>query len=335
MRRGWRGRVVVSAVALAGWLVPLGGAQAPKPDAATVLAAARQALGGDAKLSGVKSFTVTGRTKKIQGNNLLPVEFEIACEFPDKYVRKDEVPAQESAPSSSGFNGDGLIQIPPPAAPPAMPPGPSRAGAPPMTPAAQAAQLDAMRKARVTSVKQDFVKLTLGMFAASFGSYPLTFTYVGQAEAPQGKADIVEAKGAGNFTVRLFINDQTHLPVMVSWTTPVSPASLFVTVPGQPAPTTLPPGAIVVEGPPLPAAGATPAELAKYAQDSMDVRKKALATAKPTENRIYYADYRDAGGFQWPFRMRRAINADTIEETTFDQFKINAKIDPKRFEVVK
>jgi hypothetical protein len=327
--------MVLSVVALAGWLVPLAGAQGPKPDAASVLAAARQALGGDAKLAGLKTFTVTGRTKKIQGNSLVPVEFEISCELPGKYVRKDEVPAQESAPSSSGFNGDGLIQIPPPAAPPAMPPGPVRAGAPPAPPGAQAAQLDAMRKARVTSVKQDFVKLTLGMFAASFSSYPLTFTYVGPAEAPQGKADVVEAKGAGNFTVRLFINSQTHLPYMVSWQTPVTPANIFLTTPGQPAPTTLPPGAIVVEGPPLPSATATQAERDKYAQDSADIRKKAFATAKPTENRIYYADYRDAGGFQWPFRLRRAINADTIEETTFDQFKTNTKIDPKRFEVVK
>ena len=28
--------------------------------------------------------------------------------FPDKYVRKDEIPAQESDPTSSGFNGDQL-----------------------------------------------------------------------------------------------------------------------------------------------------------------------------------------------------------------------------------
>ena len=30
-----------------------------------------------------------------------------------------------------------------------------------------------------------------------------------------------------------------------------------------------------------------------------------------------------------------AIGPDTSEETTFDRFKLNAKIDPKKFEVVK
>jgi hypothetical protein len=36
-----------------------------------------------------------------------------------------------------------------------------------------------------------------------------------------------------------------------------------------------------------------------------------------------------------PFRLRRATGADTIEETTFDRFRINTKIDPKRFEASK
>jgi hypothetical protein len=51
------------------------------------------------------------------------------------------------------------------------------------------------------------------------------------------------------------------------------------------------------------------------------------------ENRLYFADYRDVSGVQLPFRVRRAVGADTVEETTFDRFKVNAKIDPRRFEV--
>jgi hypothetical protein len=59
----------------------------------------------------------------------------------------------------------------------------------------------------------------------------------------------------------------------------------------------------------------------------------------PVENRLYFADYRDVDGMQFPFRLRRARSGpdtmETIEETTFDRFKINAKIDPKKFEVRK
>ena len=191
-------------------------AQAPARDATAILAQAREALGGEKRLSAVKSFVATGRTRQVRGDNLVPIEFEIAVELPDKYVRKDEIPAQESGPTSTGFNGSDLIQLPVPVAP-APPAGPAREGGPP---APNPAQLEAMRAARVATVKQDFVRLTLGMFAASFSSYPLTFTYVGQAEAPQGKADVIEVKAAPNFTARLFVNSETHLPVMVSWQAP-------------------------------------------------------------------------------------------------------------------
>src|SRR5215213_9271910 len=80
-----------------------------------LLAAARSALGGE-KLSAVKTLTATGRTRRVRGDNLVPIEFELLVELPDKYVRIDEFPAEDTEPTSSGFNGDALIQIPPPRA---------------------------------------------------------------------------------------------------------------------------------------------------------------------------------------------------------------------------
>jgi len=337
-------------------LVSTPAAQAPARDAATVLAEAREALGGEKRLSAVKNFVVTGRTRQVRGDNLVPIEFEIAVELPDKYVRKDEIPAQESGPTSTGFNGDELIQLPVAAAPtppPGMAPGMGRAAGPATPPSPE--QLEAARKTRVATVKQDFVRLTLGMFAASFSSYPLTFTYVGQAEAPQGKADVVEAK-APNFTVRLFVNSQTHLPIMVSWQAPGKPAG-----PARgSAPPSLPPGASAGQGPPSAASApsapgrgtpappppGTPPPGASASQGppptppagapaSQGGGGRSGPPAAPVEYRIYFADYRDVDGMQWPFRLRRATGSDTTEETTFDRFKINTKIDPKKFEVRK
>ena len=236
-------------VAIAASLLVLG---QTAPDPAAILAATRDALGGEKKLSAVKTIVATGRTQQVRGNNLVPIEFEIDIELPDKYVRRDEIPAQESGPSTAGFSGEALIQTKAPA------------------------------------VKQDFARLMLGMFGASFAGYPLTFTYVGQAEAPQGRADVLEvkgdAKGVPSVTMRLFIAQNTHLPIMISWQAPAPPARA-----GQPP-------------------------------------------APPQESRIYFADYRDVDGMTWPFRLRRALGADTVEETTFDRFKVNGRVDPKKFQ---
>ena len=64
---------------------------------------------------------------------------------------------------------------------------------------------------------EERARLMLGLFAGSFDGYPLTFTYAGQAEAPQGMADVLDARGPANFVMRLFVYRDTHLPVMVTW----------------------------------------------------------------------------------------------------------------------
>jgi hypothetical protein len=58
-------------------------------------------------------------------------------------------------------------------------------------------------------------------------------------------------------------------------------------------------------------------------------------SAASVESRLYFSDYRDVGGERLPFRLRRAVGSDTVEETVFDGFKINAKIDPRKFAIPK
>ncbi len=315
-------RLFACVLVLIGTTLNLGG-QAPAPaDASKILAAAREALGGESRLAAVKTLIATGRTRQVRGENLVPIEFEMLFEAPDKFVRKDEIPAQESGPTSQGFNGENLLVEPPPPPPPPPPAG-KPAGPPP----------EAALRGRVTTIKQDFARLALGLFATSYSAYPLTFTQVGIAEAPQGKADVLEAKGPGNFTVRFFLHSESHLPIMLSWSVPAT--NVVVTLPGQPPPATLPPGAITVEAPPPPAASASKEEQDKYAMEVAALRKKTIASAKPIENRLYFSDHKEVDGIRLPFRIRRAIASQTIEETTFDRFRINTKIDPRRFEVRK
>ena len=306
-----------------------GDEQAPSTDerAAKVLADARAALGGEEKLASIKSFTTTGRTRRVQGDNLVPIEFEILVELPDKYLRKDEVPAQESDPTTIGFNGPNLVQIPPPVAPeprpgmPAPPPG----------------QFESTLKARALTARQDFARLLLGLFAASTDAYPLTFKYIGQAEAPQGKAHVLEGTGENNFKLRYFVHMETSLPIMVSWTAPARPAPPMR---GGPPPdaqgghtaAAQPPAAGTVPVQP-PTSAAPPQGGGTASATPGAAPAPAGASPAPPENRLYFADYRDVDGLKLPFRLRRGIGTNTTEETTFDRFRLNQKIDPRRFEV--
>jgi len=148
--------------AAAGVLIWDSAVHAQPRDAATVVAAARAVLGGEKNLAAVKSIVATGRTRQLRGDNLVPIEFEIACEFPDKYVRRDEFPAQDQPPTFNGFRGDQTI-------------GESKTS------------------------RDDFARLMLGVFAASLPAHPLTFKYAAEGEAPEGKADILDVVGPPPF----------------------------------------------------------------------------------------------------------------------------------------
>ena len=66
-------------------------------------------------------------------------------------------------------------------------------------------------------VKQLYWRTALAMFPGTAATSGLTFTYVGKAESPDGEAEVLDAKGDGNFAARLFIDAKTHLPVMLTY----------------------------------------------------------------------------------------------------------------------
>jgi hypothetical protein len=308
-------RLVLFTTAIIGLGVLQAGAR-QAPTAESVIANARKALGGEARIAAVKTFIATGRTRQVRGENLVPIEFEIHAEMPDKYSRRDEFPAQDAGPVTAGFVGDQLVLIPRPVPPPPRP------GMPAPPPGAMEAQF----RARMMQAKQDFARLLLGMFAGTSTAFPVTYAYVAQAEAPQGKADVIDVKGPNNFTARLFVQAETGLPIMLSWQAPGPGMGPGGPPPGAGGPR---PGA----GGPPPAAGGAPAAAAAPPAGAAGPPAGGGGPPKPApEQRMFFADYKDVDGLKLPHRIRRAAGSETTEETTFDRFRINAKVDPRRFD---
>jgi hypothetical protein len=320
-------------------------------DVRQVLADARAALGGDKKLDAVKTLTLTGRTVRTgQAGNTIEGDFEATLAFPDKYVRRDMVAnmGNMSIYRVSGFNGDGVINEMD--QPPQLSggniiirmagPGGSVMGAgQPLTPE--------QKQALLLGSKQDFTRLMLGIFANSSSAFPLTMTYGGQAESPDGKADIIEVKGEGNFAVKLFIDTNTHLPLMLSWMakeplviqrTGSGPGGGQVTVSGGGGASTFVGGGArgatggTAQAPAKPVA---PEEAEKLAKQFEEERKAAEAKRRTVEYRLFYADYKDVDGVMIPFRLQRSIDGRPTEETSIDKVKVNGKVDEKKFQVSK
>ena len=329
-------------------------------DADRILAAARQALGGEKKLDGVKSLAIEGRAMRISpAGTSTESDFEVAIELPDKFMRRDVLASMGnmSIYRNSGFNGDGVInEID---APPQLAGGggnvvmfrstgpggttmtvgsggTTMAGTP-----ATPEQQETARRATLVSAKQDFARLVLGMFAKSPAAYPVTTSFAGQAESPDGKADVIEVKGEGDFTARLFIDATTHLPLMLSWMAK-EPLTMQRSVTSGPGGTT----AVAVGGgvahgavaaPPAQAIrpNMTPEEREALMKQLEEQRKEAEAKRRVVEYRLFYGDYRAVDGVQVPHRLQRSVDGKPVEEVTFEKVKVNSKIDAKKFTVTK
>jgi hypothetical protein len=303
MTRGFGWALVGVAVA-ATWV----GAQGR--DAGAMLAIVQQALGGESKLAAVKTLDFRGQSTRVQGDRSLPAaDCEMAIELPDKFMEKSAVAQMGSAvvTRTSGFNGNGVIE--------SLDTPPSLGGrvvirmgqdAPPpgVTPTPE--EVEAMRRSALAAAHEAFARVALGLFAASPDAFPLTFSDAGQAQSPDSTADVIAVAGPDGFAARLFVDSETHLPLMLTWMAP-EPLRITRTAAGQ--------------GPPP-----TDAEREQQIQD-------ARAHLRTVEYRLYYGDYRDAGGVKLPHHLQRSIDGQVTEDITFDRIRVNQPIDPHTFAV--
>jgi hypothetical protein len=286
---------------------------------ASPLAAAREALGGDERLSRVRSLTVTGNATRVRPDGTTTEHpFELSFEAPDRFVQRTVLMAAgpTSAFRLTGFNGQAVIDDID--MPPALAGGGNvviRIRTGPDDDENPTAEQLAARRARLLQLhQQEFARLSLGLFAAAPSSYPLDVRQAGVAEAPEGKASVFDVTGPDGFAARLFVDAATHLPLMVSWQAP------------EPV--------IVIDddsdGPDGNGDRPVTRPLAGRATGPGVVSQPGARPA--VEHRLVFADYKTFdGGVRLPTRLQRAIAGRVIEEMRFERVRINPRIDPDTF----
>ncbi len=285
--------------------------------AAQVLAASRRAIGGTT-LDALKTLSIEGAVVRNINTMQISSDVEILLELPDKYVRTDQpnAPGLVVSGMTTGFNGDRPIQ-------------PVQGGfgggamvirmGGPM-PSSDAPKLspEEQRKLEASVVRgqtHELSRLMLGWFAAAHPSLGVQYTFAGEAESPDGRAFVIDAKGADGFAARLFIDRQTSMPLMLTYQGPQRQV-------------------MTVGGPGRGAAGGGPAHGGGTHQDAQ--RQVADLAKQPpvmVDYTLYFEDWQPVDGVRFPRRIRRASGGETTEEWTIDKVKINPKIDAKKFAV--
>jgi len=91
---------------------------------------------------------------------------------------------------------------------------------------------------------------------------------------------------------------------------------------------------MVVRGAAVPPNG-TAEDLQKMRDDMAARMAEAEAKRRIVEHRLFYGDYKTVDGLKMPTKVQRMIDGITTEEITLEKIRINQKIDPAKFAVVK
>jgi hypothetical protein len=331
--------VVMAAGALALFGVAPEGAQSSDPKSAAVLAQARKAIGGEQKLAAIKGLSIRGTYRRELsapvggggGNVMITMsgpgpggggppqltgEIEIDMALPDKYIKVDIGTGMMAMTRTEGFEGDRpFVDVT--SSQPGMRIVLDRPGDDP-----------AQRQGALRRSREDLARLLLGLVAGTQPSFPVSYTYAAQAESPDGKADVIDVKGPDGFAVRLFLDAEGHLPLMLTYMAPEPRILMRTTGRGGATTTGAPQGNTGT-------VGRTPEGLSPEEKERLNRAMKEAEATPPTlvEHRLFFSDFREVGGLSLPHHITRESAGKTIEEWDVKSYQVNPSFKANRFKV--
>ena len=244
----------------------------------------RAAIGG-AKLDAINSLEMSGKITRSVQDKTVTNDLTISLLLPDKYKRV-EVSSGGSVEYTRTValdGAEGWVDL-------SSPNGFGPKGAY-MKSGGKGAETDA-QKAQIDAARTEFARILIGLLLTSPASYPVEFKYAGEAQMDKDRVDLLDAAGPGQFAVRIYVDKQTHHPVLMTYNTMVKPAS---------------------------AAGASQGD-------------KEAAKPEPQKVQVLLADYRSEDGVLLPHQMTRALNGQTFEDMQIAKYRINPSLKPQSFQ---
>ena len=317
---------------------------------AGIVAATRKALGGEDKLTALKGLSAEGAFRRSMGGREMDGSIALTIARPDRYKRVEEMsmggmvggPSIERTSVLNGTTawddmqnrggmGGGMQMVLRTGPGPGVTPG----GAAGPTP-------EQMNEIRVRRMRVELQRLSAALLADA----GTTWIDAGIAESPDGKADILEAKEETGRTLRLFIDQGTHMPPMIQYQDP-KPMVMIQGGPRPGGPGRGPggpgggagAGGTVEKGPgggtgggierkAEAMAGAAGQEGARPTPEEMQKRLEEMQRTPPQLGTfaMHMSDYRKVDGIMLPHKIETELDGQPNEEWTIEKYKVNPAI---------
>src|SRR6185503_14223094 len=272
-----------------------------------VLKQARQAIGGEEQLQKIQGLHINGQYRRALGDRQLAGDREISIQLPNKYLVEDAMNpgglataimntrglnGEQAWTANSGGGGGRIIRM----------------GAP----GGQNASPEQISAALRRIYGAEFSRYLLAMILTPPPSFAVDYKYAGESDVEDAQADVIDVTGPDNFSVRIFFDKKSHLPLLLSSRGP-KPRIMTMTRESH--------------GPRSP-------EDVKKAREEAEKKMQAEAPAAPEEVDFYIrlADHKKVGGLMLPHKLTFLTENEVAEEFEISKYQLNPQFKADLFE---
>ena len=269
---------------------------------------AREAIGGEEQLQRVQGLQINGQYRRTFGDRQMEGDREMSILLPNKYLVEDAMNAgghSIAMTNTRGLNGDRAWSA-------------NSGGGGNMIirmggPGGQNLSPEQIEAAQRRMYGAEFSRYLLAMILTPPPSFAVEYKYAGESDVEDVQADVIDVTGPDNFSVRIFFDKSSHLPLLLSYRGP-KPRVMTMTRQGGGA--------------------ARSQEDIKKANEEVEKKLQAEAPAPPEQVDFYIrlTDHKKVGGLMLPHKLTFLTENEVSEEFDIKKYQMNPQFKADRFE---
>jgi hypothetical protein len=270
-----------------------------------ILKQARQAIGGDEQLQKIQGLQINGQYRRTFGDRQMGGDREISILLPNKYLVEDAMNAgglstamintralngDQAWSGNSGGGGGMIFRM-------------SGPGGQQMSPE----QMEEIQRRIYTA---EFSRYLLAMILTPPPSLAVEYKYAGESDVEDVQADVIDVNGPNNFSVRVFFDKKSHIPLLLSYR---GPKPRIMTMTRQ---------------------AGSKEDVAKAREEAEKKIRAEAPPAAPVEVDFYFrlTDHKKVGGVMLPHKLTFLTENEVSEEFEISKYQLNPQFKADRFE---
>jgi hypothetical protein len=170
-------------------------------------------------------------------------------------------------------------------------------------------QMEAMQRRIYTA---EFSRYLLAMLLTPPPSLAVEYKYAGESDVEDVQADVIDVTGPDNFSVRVFFDKKSHMPLLLSYR---GPKPRIMTMTRQAG------------------SGSKPEDVNKLREEA---EKKMHAEAPPVPEEVDFyirlTDHKKVGGLMLPHKLTFLTENEVSEEFEISKYQLNPQFKADRLE---